>query len=119
MPADAVTFLFTDLEGSTRLWEEAPERMRPAMAQHDALLRDAVRRHRGTVVKMTGDGGHAAFADPVGALGASIERQQALVDAEAAHGVPLRVRCGVHLGVDEYRDQDFFGVAVNRAARIM
>ena len=118
-PSTVTTFLFTDLEGSTRLWEEAPERMRPALAQHDSLLRAAIARHRGTVVKMTGDGVHAAFADPADAVHASLELQQALVDAEAAHGVPLRVRCGVHLGADEYRDRDFFGAAVNRAARIM
>src|SRR4051812_16452835 len=113
------TFLFTDGEGSPRLWEESPERMRPALAHHDALAREAVERHGGSVVKMTGDGVHAAFGDPLAAVHASLELQQALVDAEAAHGVPLRVRCGLHLGADEYRDRDFFGTAVNRAARIM
>jgi len=113
------TFLFTDLEGSTRLWEDAPERMRPALARHDALARAAVERHGGTVVKMTGDGLHAAFADPVDAVSASVALQLELGDVEAALGVPLRMRCGVHLGADEYRDRDFFGTAVNRAARIM
>jgi predicted ATPase/class 3 adenylate cyclase len=115
----ATTFLFTDLEGSTRLWEDAPERMRPALARHDALARAAVERHGGTVVKMTGDGVHAAFADPVDAVSASVAFQLELREVEAAHGVPLRVRCGMHLGTDEYRDRDFFGTAVNRAARIM
>ena len=113
------TFLFTDLEGSTRLWETAPERMRPALAQHDALARAAVEAHGGTVVKMTGDGVHAAFADPLRAIDAAIALQQSLADAEAAHGIALRVRCGLHCGVDEQRAGDFFGTAVNRAARLM
>jgi len=117
--ASLTTYLFSDLEGSTRLWEEAAERMRPALAEHDALARAAVERHHGTVVKMTGDGVHAAFSDPLDAVHASVELQQALVAAEAEHGVPLRMRCGLHMGADEYRDRDFFGAAVNRAARIM
>ena len=52
------TFLFTDIEGSSRLWEQDPERMRPALARHDALVRTAVEHNRGTVVKMSGDGVH-------------------------------------------------------------
>jgi class 3 adenylate cyclase len=65
-PSVITTFLFTDIEGSSRLWEQEPVRMPSALAQHDALARGAVERHRGTVVKMIGDGMHAAFADPVG-----------------------------------------------------
>ncbi|HET9470184.1 MAG TPA: adenylate/guanylate cyclase domain-containing protein, partial [Usitatibacter sp.] len=68
--ADQATFLFTDIEGSTRLWEEEPERMREAMARHDALAREAVLSHGGQVVKMTGDGLHAVFGDAVDALNA-------------------------------------------------
>ena len=68
-PAGLVTFLFTDIEGSSRLWEQEPERMRPALARHDALVRGAVHRHRGTVVKMLGDGVHAVFDDPLVRLG--------------------------------------------------
>jgi class 3 adenylate cyclase len=55
-----VTFLFTDIEGSTRLWEQEPERMRPALARHDAIAKAAVERHHGAIVKMAGDGVHAA-----------------------------------------------------------
>ena len=119
LPTGTVTFLFTDIEGSTRLWEQDAERMRPALARHDALVRTAVEGHRGNVVKMIGDGVHAAFADPLDAVGATLQLQQALADPEATGGVPLRVRCGLHLGVVEHRDHDFFGTAVNRAARIM
>lgn len=68
LPAGTVTFLFTDLEGSTRLWEEHPTTMRAALARHDALLRDAVESRGGVVVKTTGDGVHAAFSSPVDAL---------------------------------------------------
>ena len=69
-----ITFLFTDIEGSTRLWECEPERMRPALARHDALARSAVERHRGTVVKT--DGGRlymAIFGDPLDAISATLE----------------------------------------------
>ena len=114
-----VTFLFTDIEGSTRLWETAPAQMRDALARHDALGQDAVLRHSGRIVKTTGDGMHAVFDDPLDAIAATIALQQALADPAATAGIALRVRCGLHLGVDERRDNDFFGRAVNRAARIM
>jgi predicted ATPase/class 3 adenylate cyclase len=113
------TFLFTDIEGSTRLWEQAPERMALALARHDAIARATVTKHRGVVVKITGDGIHAAFENPLDALWATIELQLTLADPEATHGVTLSVRCGLHAAVVESRDGDFFGTAVNRAARIM
>ncbi|MEO6565034.1 MAG: adenylate/guanylate cyclase domain-containing protein [Casimicrobiaceae bacterium] len=113
------TFLFTDIEGSTRLWEHDPGRMRPALERHDALVCAAVEDHRGIVVKMIGDGMHAVFDDPLDAVGAVLQLQQALANPESTHGVALRVRCGLHAGVDQRRDNDYFGNAVNRAARIM
>ena len=63
LPSGTVTFLFTDIEGSTRLWEEHPDAMRDALARHDELVREAIEAHGGYVVKTTGDGFHAAFAD--------------------------------------------------------
>src|SRR5437764_690407 len=66
-PPAVTTFLFTDVEGSTRLWELEPERMQPALVRHDALARAAVETHRGTVVKRTGDGVRAVFGDPMDA----------------------------------------------------
>ncbi len=118
--ADAlVTLLFTDIESSTRLWEQDQERMSRALAGHDAAARAAVDNHRGTIVKMTGDGMFAAFADPVDALGVALELQAALADTSATHGVPMLIRCGLHSGAVERRDQDIFGTEVNRAARIM
>ncbi|GIL05110.1 MAG: hypothetical protein BroJett031_16300 [Betaproteobacteria bacterium] len=115
----AVTYLFTDIEGSTRLWEEAPERMRLALARHDALCHAAVERHRGTIVKTTGDGVHAAFDSAHNALAAAVDMQLALAAPEAGDGIVLRIRCGLHRGVDERRAGDFYGREVNRAARIM
>jgi len=114
----AVTLLFTDIEGSTRLWEREPARMRDALARHDALARAAVEAHAGFVVKTTGDGIHAVFDDAGDAVAAAIALQAALEDA-AADGIALRVRCGLHAGEVERRDADTFGSVVNRAARIM
>ena len=88
--ARVVTFLFTDIEGSTRLWEQEPERMRPALARHDALARAAVESNRGMVVKMSGDGIHAAFDDPLDALTATLDLQRALADPESTQRNPLR-----------------------------
>ena len=111
VPADApaagarrpVTQLFTDLEGSTRLWERAPEAMRGALAAHDALARRVVATHGGAVVKTVGDGLHAVFADAAAALAATIEFQVGLAALAAAHALPLRARCGLHTGVCEAR----------------
>src|SRR6266404_2462936 len=113
------TYLFTDIEGSTRLWEAEAEKMGPAMARHDAIVRDAVEGNRGRIVKMSGDGIHAVFADPLNAIQATLQLQRLLAELEATEGIALRARCGMHAGVDERRDNDFFGTAVNRAARIM
>ncbi len=117
--AGVLTFLFTDIEGSSRLWEEQPEQMRQALAWHDAILRSAVKRNSGVVVKPTGDGLHAVFRDPRDALATAVEVQRALADPGSTGGLPLRVRCGMHAGVTAGRDGDFFGGPVNRAARIM
>jgi class 3 adenylate cyclase len=113
------TFLFTDIEGSTRLWEQEPERMRAALARHDSLARSAVEEHHGLVVKTLGDGLHAAFGDPVEAIAAVLQMQHALADPGVTSGVALKVRCGLHIGAIERRDNDYFGTVVNRAARIM
>ena len=117
--AGPVTFLFTDIEGSSRLWETDPGRMRPALARHDALVRGAIERHDGTVVKMLGDGVHAAFEDPADAVAAIVDLQLAMAEPPPAGGLALRIRSGLNCGAVERRDGDYFGSAVNRAARIM
>src|SRR5438876_3958303 len=93
--------------------------MSRALAGHDALSRAAVERNGGIVVKMTGDGMYAAFADPVDALNAALALQQSLEDPKATNGISFRVRYGLHLGIVERREDDLFGSPVNRAARIM
>jgi predicted ATPase/class 3 adenylate cyclase len=113
------TLLFTDIEGSTRLWEQEGEKMSRALAAHDVLSRAAVEGNHGVVVKMTGDGMYAAFGDPLEALNATVTLQQALGDPTQTNGIPFLVRCGLHLGIVERRDDDLFGSPVNRAARIM
>ncbi len=119
LPMGTVTFLFTDLEGSTRLWEEHPEAMRSALARHDEILRNVVEGHGGVVVKTTGDGLHAAFGDAEGALRAAAAGQRGMA-VEPWVGVErLRVRMGVHTGAAELRADDYFGPALNRAARLM
>jgi predicted ATPase/class 3 adenylate cyclase len=114
-----VTFLFTDIEGSSRLWERDPERMRPAMTRHDALAEDVVQRHHGVLVDTAGDGIYAVFDDPLDALQASVQLQRALPEIEAATGISLSARCGLHAGIDESRSGEFVGREVSRAARIM
>ena len=113
------TILFTDIEGSTRLWEQEGERMAGALAEHDARARSAVDDNHGVIVKTTGDGLFAAFHDPLDAIKATVTFQLSLVDPAVTNGIPIRVRCGLHLGVLERRDNDYFGTPVNRTARIM
>ena len=119
LPFEAVTILFTDIERSTALWEQDAARMSRALAAHDALARGVVEARRGTVIKMTGDGMHAVFEAAHDALAASLDLQQAVADPAATEGLALRVRCGIHAGLVERRDNDCFGGPVNRAARIM
>jgi len=113
------TFLFTDIEGSTRLWEEHAAGMGPALAQHDRLLRGVVEAGGGTVIKTTGDGILARFDDPVAAVEAGLAGQRALRGASWGETGPLRVRMALHSGEAEERDGDYFGPALNRVARIL
>jgi predicted ATPase/class 3 adenylate cyclase len=119
LPSGTVTFLFTDIEGSTRLWEEYPEAMRDALARHDETVRDAIESHGGYVVKTTGDGFHAAFATAQEGLATAVAAQVALSGQDWGGVGSLRVRMGVHTGAATLRDGDYFGTALNRAARLM
>ncbi|HUO38990.1 MAG TPA: adenylate/guanylate cyclase domain-containing protein, partial [Mycobacterium sp.] len=109
-PSGVVTFLFTDVEGSTRRWETDADVMRAALAAHDEMLRTAIEAHGGFMFKHTGDGVCAAFASPKGAVDAAVAAQRAL---------ELPVRMGLATGEAELRGGDYFGVALNRAARVM
>jgi predicted ATPase/class 3 adenylate cyclase len=119
LPSGTVTFLFTDLEGSTRLWEEHPDAMGPALARHDAIVRDAIEGYGGCVVKMRGDGFHAVFGTAHDAVDAAVAAQLALGGEAWDVTGPLRVRMGLHTCEAELRDGDYYGSAVNRAARLM
>ncbi|UCH58470.1 MAG: AAA family ATPase, partial [Anaerolineales bacterium] len=114
-----LTFLFTDLEGSTRLWQQYPQAMKTALARHDEILRTAVEASNGQVVKTTGDGFHAAFTSAFDGLQACINAQQRLSAEAWSETGPLRVRMGLHVGEAQPRGGDFYGTAVNRAARLM
>jgi predicted ATPase/class 3 adenylate cyclase len=119
LPTGTVTFLFTDIERSSRLWDQHPEAMRDAMAAHDAMLRAAVIENDGWVVKMRGDGLHAVFASAAKAVAAALAGQRALRSATWHEGIgQLRIRMGLHTGSAQLRDGDYFGPAVNRAARL-
>ena len=118
-PTGTITFLFTDLEGSTRLWEQFPEGMKGALMRHDAILRAAIEASGGRVVKATGDGMMAVFGSAVDAAAAGLAAQRALAQEPFAETGPLRVRMGLHAGQAEQRAGDFFGPTVNRTARIM
>jgi hypothetical protein len=105
-----VTFLFTDIEGSTRRWEEDAVAMRAALAAHEEVLRTAIESHDGFLFSHTGDGVVAAFASPRSAVDAAATAQRAL---------ELPVRMGIATGEAELRDGDYFGTVLNRAARVM
>ncbi len=109
-PSGVVTFLFTDVEGSTRRWEADADGMRLALVDHDEVLRREIEAHDGFMFKHTGDGVVAAFASPRSAVDAAVAAQRAL---------ELPVRMGVATGEAELRDGDYFGTALNRAARVM
>lgn len=118
-PTGTITFLFTDIEGSTQLWESQPDTMRAALARHDALLRQAVECNHGVVFKTTGDGIAAAFTLASEALAAALAAQQALRGEPWPAETEIRVRMGLHTGVAEYRDGDYYGQTLNRTARLM
>src|SRR6201981_2929096 len=109
-PSGVVTFLFTDVEGSTRRWEADADEMRIALAAHDEVLRGAIEAHGGWLFKHTGDGVCAAFASPRSAVDAAVAAQQSL---------ELPVRMGIATGEAELREGDYFGAVLNRAARVM
>jgi predicted ATPase/class 3 adenylate cyclase len=114
-----LTFLFADLESSTRLWEQFPDAMKAAMERHDAILRASVEDARGSVIKTTGDGLMAGFPSACDAVLAALTAQQGLAAEQWAETGPLRARIGLHSGEAQAREGDYFGPPVYRAARIM
>lgn len=117
LPTTTLTFLFTDIEGSTQLWEKHSEAMRVALPKHDAILHEAIAANNGQIIKTTGDGMHAVFVTALDAIHATLAAQNQL-EAPLA-GLEIKVRMGLHTCEAEMRAGDYYGQAVNRAARIM
>ncbi|MGH3300334.1 MAG: DUF1707 domain-containing protein [Streptosporangiaceae bacterium] len=118
-PSGTVTLLFTDVEGSTRLWDAERDAMAAALRRHDEILRDAIEQARGYVFKTAGDSFCAAFSAARAGLDAALAAQQNLAAQSWPTSRPILVRMGLHAGVCEERDGDYFGPAVNRAARLL
>ncbi len=118
IPTGTVTLLFTDIEGSTRLWEAEPESMTRGLRRHDEILRSSIELAGGYVFKTVGDAFCAAFSTAEAALAAVLSAQRALVGQEWPTTQPILVRMGLHTGACEERDNDYFGPAVNRVARL-
>ena len=119
LPTGTVTFLFTDIEGSTRLLEARPEAYRAALAWHDAIIRGAVAAHGGIIFQTRGDGLCAAFASPVEAARAALDAQCALRDEAWVDAGPLKSRMSLHTGEVECQDGEYFGQPLHRCARLM
>ena len=119
LPVGTITLLFTDIEGSTQLWEKAPEAMRVALARHDRILRNHIEDANGFVFKTIGDAFCASFETAVDAVQAAVSAQIALRSEPWPAETPLRVRMVLHTGAVECRDADYFGPPLNRAARLL
>jgi predicted ATPase/class 3 adenylate cyclase len=120
LPSGMVTFLFTDIEGSTPLWEREPVQMRLALARHDAILRTAMAAHAGHAYKTIGDAFQSAFVLPMQAVAAALAAQRAVAAQSWETSTPVRVRMGVHVGSAVAEGSDYSTThALNRVARIM
>ncbi len=119
LPSGTVSFLFTDIEGSTRRWESHRDQMQHAVARHDKLLRAASAKHGGVVFKTVGDAFCVAFRRPEDALGAALDAQRALGEEDFTGVDGLRARMAIHTGTADERDGDYFGPTVNRVARLL
>jgi predicted ATPase/class 3 adenylate cyclase/DNA-binding XRE family transcriptional regulator len=119
LPTGTVTFLYTDIEGSTRLWEQHPDAMPEALAQHDSILRQAINEHEGIVFRTVGDGFCAAFARAPAALKAALAAQRSLHTRAWGPTGPLRVRIALHTGAVERGGDDYLGLPLSRVARLL
>ncbi|HSJ71617.1 MAG TPA: adenylate/guanylate cyclase domain-containing protein [Acidimicrobiia bacterium] len=118
-PTGTITFLFTDMEGSTRLWDEFPDVMSAVIARHDELLGHTAADHGGYVFSRAGDGWGVAFGSSSEAVEAALDIQRRITDEPWPEPIDrIRLRMGLHAGTANERDGDFFGTAVNRAARV-
>lgn len=119
IPTGTVTFFFTDVEGSTRMWENHPEDMRGALRRHDEIVRTSIERNDGYVFSLAGDQFVAAFHNVPAAMRAADDVQRSISDEPWGDSTLIRVRVGIHVGVAEERHNDYFGQVLNRTARIV
>ncbi|MGA2977067.1 MAG: adenylate/guanylate cyclase domain-containing protein [Spirochaetia bacterium] len=117
IPSGTVTFLFTDIEGSTKLWDTRKDEMSRAVARHDAIMRETIEAHSGYVFKTVGDAFCASFAGAAQGLDAALEIRRRLGAVDWGQ-CPVRVRIGLHSGLAYERDGDYFGQPLNRTARL-
>ena len=113
------TFLFTDIEGSTALWEHDPDAMQKALSRHDAIMRQGIAEHGGHVFKTAGDAFYAVFAEPGRGLNAALALQRALSEEPWSAATPIRVRMALHAGEAAQRDGDYYGPPLNVVARLL
>jgi len=120
LPIGTITFLFTDIEGSTTRWEHHAEEMRMALVRHDELIRMIAEAHSGVVFKTVGDAFYVVFSTAIGGVLAALEAQRALTQEEWPEPIrPFRVRVAVHTGEATRKGHDYFGQTLNRIARIL
>ena len=119
LPSGTVTFLFTDIEGSTQWWEEQPAWMGHAFTRQEAILRTVAEAHGGYVYKMIGDAFQIAFETGLSAVNSAVEAQRLLQAEDWGEFGPLRVRMAIHTGVTEEREDDYVGPALNRLGRLL
>ncbi|MFV1998775.1 MAG: adenylate/guanylate cyclase domain-containing protein, partial [Acidimicrobiia bacterium] len=120
LPDGIVTFLFTDVEGSTRAWEASPDLMAQALEQHDVAINEAVVAHNGIPVKARGEGDSwfVVFESAVDAVAAAADIQRQLSEVEWVTSPGIVVRASLHTGTADLRMGDYYGPTVNRAARL-
>jgi len=122
VPEGTITFLFSDIVGSSKLWERFPEAMEQVIAQHDDMLKAIINDHGGVVFKTMGDSISAAFESPVDSLAAAAQFQRAIGKTKWKTFDPLlpaiKIRIGIHSGTAKVRGGDYFGPTVNRVARV-
>jgi len=119
LPSGTITFLFTDIEGSSHLWEQHPLAMRAALARHDALLREVVEAWGGHIFKTVGDAVCAVFAAAHAAVLAAVAAQRALATTDWGVVGSLKVRMALYTGTAELREGDYFGIVLNRLSRLL
>jgi class 3 adenylate cyclase len=119
LPTGVVTFLFTDIEGSTRLWDQYPYTMPAALTRHDSILSQAIAEHDGVVFRTVGDAFFAAFAEALSAVLAALQAQLALYTEPWDTIDAMRVRMAIHTNTVDLRDDGYFGPPLNRVARML